>query len=364
MSLRKGRALDVVVLAVVPVLALVSCGRGLDSGTASPVEGTDGEAGVEQPPAETSEASTCPHVPVEARCKDGFCLIPAGCFVKGSPVDEPYRARYGEEQYEVTLSHSFLMQDHETTQAEWVALGYKNLAGSQTNDDGGKDCTDPSCPASTMTWLEATKFANEKSVAEGLPACVELTGCTGEVGVDFVCTGYRQTTASYYDCEGYRIPTMFEFEYAKRAGTSTAFYSGPAVPGIDKCIALPYLDDTAWYCANAELTTHPVKQKRPNAWGLHDMMGNVDEFVSSNPNVFDLEPRAATDPHSKLDADGRFGMADGPYFSWPGVLRSARMPFGVFLFDLDKKPTRLSAGVALGFRLVRTVSEQEAAMRR
>lgn len=343
------------------VLAAVSCGRGGDRVS---VRGDDGEAGGGQPPLQMPEASTCPHVPVEARCADGFCLIPAGCFVKGSPEDEIYRARYGEEQYEVTLSRSFLMQDHETTQAEWVAFGYKNLAGSKTNDDGGKDCTDPSCPASMMTWLEATKFANEKSTAEGLPECVELTGCTGEVGVDFVCTGYRQTTASYYDCEGYRIPTMFEFEYAKRAGTSTAFYSGPAVPGIDQRMALPHLDDTAWYCANAELTTHPVKQKKPNAWGLYDMMGNVTEFVSSNPNVFDLDPKPATDPHSRLDEHGRFGMADGPYFSWPVLLRSARMPFGVFLFDLDSKPTRVSAGVALGFRLVRTVDVEPGGTRR
>jgi Sulfatase-modifying factor enzyme 1 len=176
--------------------------------------------------AESVDASlgpvTCPHVPVERRCKGGYCLIPAGCFIKGSPPDEPYRARHREELQEVTLTKSFLMQQHEVTQAEWTAMGFKNLAGTKSYPEG-KDCTEPTCPASTMTWFEATHFANEKSRQEGLPACIELLGCTGAVGVDFVCSGYRQTTPSYYECKGYRLPTHYEFEYATRAGTRTAF---------------------------------------------------------------------------------------------------------------------------------------------
>lgn len=348
--------------AVALMACLSSCGRSGDvANNPANDAGQEDSAVVGQQPSAPVSTATCPHVAVETRCKDGFCLVPAGCFIKGSPVDEPYRARYGEEQYEVTLTQSFVMQDHETTQEEWSALGFKSLAGSKLNDDGGADCTEPSCPASMMTWLEAVKFANEKSVREGLPACIELTGCTGEVGVDFLCAGYRQTTPSYYECTGYRLPTMFEFEYAKRAGTTTAFYTGAAGEGMEQCTDIAHLDDAAWYCANSQKSTQRVKQKSPNAWGLYDMMGNVSELVSSNPLLFDRDPKPATDPQSELDEAGILGMADGAYFAWPGLLRSGRLALGVPVLDGDKKPTRIGAGVALGFRLVRTVNPAEAA---
>jgi formylglycine-generating enzyme required for sulfatase activity len=64
----------------------------------------------------------------------------------------------------------------------------------------------------------------------------------------------------------YRLPTEAEWEYAARAGTDSA-YSGS-------------LDEVAWYAANSEDETHPVGQKKPNAWGLYDVQGNVREWVS------------------------------------------------------------------------------------
>jgi formylglycine-generating enzyme len=297
-------------------------------------------------------------MPVERRCKNGYCLIPSGCFIKGSPPDEPYRGRYTEEFQEVTLTQSVLMQQHEVTQAEWTTMGFKNLAGTGRSADG-TDCTEPTCPASMMTWFEAVHFANEKSRQEGLPACIELTGCTGAVGVDFVCSGYRQVAPSYYECKGYRLPTQYEFEYAIRAGTRTAFYSGPFVPSSNECIEIAHLNDTAWYCINSKGTTHPVGQKTPNPWGLHDMMGNASEYLASNPDLFDLKPRPTADPQAILDGSAVFGVAGGPYFSWPSILRSSNVSGVVSYFKFA--PQRDVMGAGLGFRLVRTVTPQEAA---
>ena len=74
----------------------------------------------------------------------------------------------------------------------------------------------------------------------------------------------------------YRLPTEAEWEYACRAGSTTAFANG----GITKleCGYDPNLDAMGWYCANSGKKTHPVARKNPNAWGLYDMHGNVWEW--------------------------------------------------------------------------------------
>ena len=74
--------------------------------------------------------------------------------------------------------------------------------------------------------------------------------------------------------KNYRLPTNSEWEYACRAGTETLFSFGN---DFDQ------LKDYAWYEDNSGLITHPVGQKRPNAWGLYDMHGNVREWCQNVP---------------------------------------------------------------------------------
>jgi formylglycine-generating enzyme required for sulfatase activity len=87
----------------------------------------------------------------------------------------------------------------------------------------------------------------------------------------------------------YRLPTEAEWEYAARAGAD-APYSGA-------------LNDVAWYAANSEDETHPVGQKKPNAWGLYDVQGNVREWVSDlySPNYYSVS--AAADPAGPTPAE-------------------------------------------------------------
>jgi hypothetical protein len=97
----------------------------------------------------------------------------------------------------------------------------------------------------------------------------------------------------------YRLPTEAEWEYAARAGTDSA-YSGP-------------LGQVAWYAANSEDETHPVGLKKPNAWGLYDIQGNVREWVSDlyTANYYSNSP--AVDPTGpEPGARGRGGPGGGP----------------------------------------------------
>lgn len=96
-----------------------------------------------------------------------------------------------------------------------------------------------------------------------------------------VCTGVTLNAPSVYACEGYRLPIEAEWEYAYRANTTSAFYTGPITHQTDPidCFDDPVLEPIGWCCHNSGAFTHPVGEKQPNPFGRFDMSGNVDEWV-------------------------------------------------------------------------------------
>jgi sulfatase modifying factor 1 len=279
-----------------------------DAGGASGNAGSGGVGGIDpcSPPIDEPEAdppfddSACPHVPVVQDCRNGFCRIPAGCFVIGSPPSEQGRGAISEERAQVTLTHDFEIQAHEVTQAEWTALGLHNPSGEET---WGRDCMEPTCPVGHVNWFEAVSYANLLSERHEPPLepCYRLSDCEGQVGYGLKCASVETTASTLYECTGYRLPTDAEWEYAVRAGTRTTYYSGPQrrYRFSSACCLDENADRIAWYCNNSGHITHPVAQKQPNAWGLYDMSGNATEWLNDH-HTGQPWPNPSVDPGAIL----------------------------------------------------------------
>lgn len=327
-----------------------SGGQGGNDGAATPDTSS-------RPPAAPYTRLPLPACPAHVGCKDGFCLVPAGTFTMGSPPDEFGRGRHTEEQSQVTYTHALAVQQTEMTQQQWEGMGFPNLAGTVDDGTGGTDCVAATCPASTMTWCEAAEFANRLSTLEGRTQCMELINPRGTVGHDFQCDGTTWRGTTYYDCDGYRLPTSGEWEYAARAGTQTTFFSGPFENASDTCYDLPHLSRVAWYCANAGGHSHPVCTKEANPWGLHDVHGNIAEFTVEQTR-YGYGPDPAVDPpvipSDNFEVNSRL-VRDSPWLAFPWYLRAANQALSAPIGSpLGRSPGQ-------GIRLVRTLSAAEAA---
>jgi formylglycine-generating enzyme required for sulfatase activity len=272
--------------------------------------------------------------------------IPSGTFTMGSPASELGRDT-DETQHSVTLSRSFFLGQTEVTQGQWKALsGGTNSSCFQSTT--GTDCTtsnaNDSGPAEQMDWYASLAFANARSASEGLASCYTLTGCTDAAngwkdGIHSGCTG---ATFSGLTCTGYRLPTESEWEYAARAGTSTATYRGNLSGTVIDCTtAQANLDGIAWWCRNAGSRTQAVGGKTENNFGLSDMLGNVREWTG---DWYGTYPATVTDPTGPITGSGRV-IRGG---SWSDTARVARAANRGYVAPGNR-------AYNLGFRLARTV---------
>lgn len=226
-----------------------------------------------------------------------WVTIAPGSFVYGSSEGTTCRAAYTEEQATVTLTNSFVMAKTEVTQHQWEQTGLS----LPIQDDVG-----PNIPAMYVSFYEAAVFCNELSKKEGLDTCYDMSSCSGDFAatcpkgdpdyrncgcgtLDATCehspNTYHCDEAPHkypdrYSCPGYRMPTNAEWEYAAKAGTTTQTYNGDLLTWENlACQEHPALNDIAWYCHNSGNKPQAVALKKPNPWGLYDMIGNVEEWV-------------------------------------------------------------------------------------
>ena len=166
-------------------------------------------------------------------------LIPGGEFVMGDDQGED-----DEQPLCCVQIGPFYMDVCEVTQESFQTMMGRNPS----------KWVDTARPVDRMSWYAALQYCNMRSTREGLKPCYDL-----------------ETLQCDFAAGGYRLPTEAEWEYACRAGTTTRYSFGDDVGALGDC---------AWFKKNSDGTTHPVKQKRPNPWGLYDMHGNVAEWCN------------------------------------------------------------------------------------
>jgi formylglycine-generating enzyme required for sulfatase activity len=249
--------------------------------------------------------------------------IPDGTFQMGSPGGEP--GRYNDEtQHSVTLT-GFRMGKYPVTQAQYEEVMGENPSYFTT--PASTETSTVNRPVEAVTWYDAVEFCNKLSEKEGLTPVYTITGRTPETGYPIE----DATVTANWSRNGYRLPTEAQWEYACRAGTTTAYNTGATIS-----------DDTGWYSSNSGARTHSVGEKPANEWGLYDMHGNVYEWCWDwySSTYYSSSPaQNPTGPVSGINRVERGG-------SWTSDSQSLRSAYRDYL-----DPSYVSA--ALGFRIVR-----------
>ncbi|MBF0433391.1 MAG: SUMF1/EgtB/PvdO family nonheme iron enzyme [Fibrobacteria bacterium] len=264
---------------------------------------------------DTNAVYTTPETP------PGMAYISGGTFKMGCvECTQTYAQEFEMPVHKVTLSTSFFIDTTEVTQKQYKDLMSATYSGFKLPDwDNGKG---DEHPAYYVSWYDALLYCNARTKASGSTDTVySYKSISGPLGNGSTLIGLNVDLEKV----GYRLPTEAEFEYATRAGTTTEYYWGD-----------DNIDDYAWHVDNTEGSNHPVAAKKPNAWGLYDMSGNMWEWCHDRFSVY--SSGAKVDP---------VGPQNGSDKAVHGGARGSRVRSS---FRKGKEPGR--PGNKIGFRPV------------
>ena len=229
-------------------------------------------------------------------------LVPPGTFDMGCSASNQFGCFFEENPvHAVTRTNAFYIGRYEVTQAQWTAKMGSNPSFHQSASAQVPAAQIPNRPVESVSWTAVQGFL----AATGL-----------------------------------RLPTEAEWEYAYRAGTTTAFHSMPGFPNGTSDDS--QVGNIAWFTPNSASQTRPVGGKAANALGLHDMSGNVWEWVNDWFGFTYYASSPSTNPPGPAAGSGRV-LRGGSWYSNSGALRSS--------FRLDAAPSVSAYGG--GFRVAR-----------
>lgn len=293
-----------------PFVLAVGAGAALliASSSPAPLAGIDVEAAAQ---AVAAPADLAPYTETLPNTEITFDMvpIPAGTFTLGSPPSEPGRGEDEGPQVKVQIP-AFYMGKVEVTWDEFdefafsIDLQRRRKLGVQVPQDAADAITRPSPPYADESW----GWGKEKQ---------PVVGITQHAAAQY-CEWLSARTGKKY-----RLPTEAEWEYAARAGSTTAYHFG------DDPAMLP---EYGWFRENSEEQPHVGGEKKPNAWGLHDMHGNVAEWTADaygKDFYATLAPGPVTAPQNEPHDTSIYGrvVRGGSWDDEPVKLRSAaRLP--------------------------------------
>jgi Uncharacterized conserved protein len=253
-------------------------------------------------------------------------LIPSGKFYMGSHDSDEFMRNNESPQHRVHITNPLYFGIHQITQAQFSSLLGYNPSISVVHD---------AHPVDNISWFSAAEFCNKLSETEGFSPYY-LINVERRKGNQVI----ENADVSILGGNGYRLPNEAEWEYACRAGTITPWCFGDLVLEVGQY---------AWYYDNAQLETHPVGEKKPNAWGLCDMHGNVMEWCNDwYCDSFYQQDIPEDDPAGPDDGIAR-------------VLRGGAWQFGA---EATRSAYRNSASPdtssnIIGFRVVRNADKED-----
>jgi formylglycine-generating enzyme required for sulfatase activity len=235
------------------------------------------KAGISSESQSTSQVRDLPRITNSIGMK--LVLIPKGKFTMGSPASEKGRNHDDETQHEVTISEDYYLGVFEVTQGQYKKVMGTNPSYFQKRVIRKSDSL--MYPVEQVLWADAVEF------------CKKLSELPEEKKAGRV----------------YRLPTEAEWEYACRADSKAAYSFGANSKT---------LGDYAWFVEISGVQTHPVGEKKANAWGLYDMHGNVWEWCS---DWYGKYPKGSvSDPSGPSGGSCRVLRGGG----WPDVAADCR----------------------------------------